>query len=230
MSPGEDKARALKMAARYLGLKGPDWQEPPAGMEALLEKAYAVVLEAAEFKHSLVRCPVTVEADGERQPAVVAFGPLPRVESRHLSRLLAGCRQGYALLATLGMELDLLLRRLMVTDPALAAATGACGSAWIEGSLDRLLAGEQKKLAAQGEYLTPRFSPGYGDAPLGMQPGLLALCGGEALGVRLTRGNLMVPEKSVSALMGITRRQAAAWPLGCAACGKRDCPFREEEA
>lgn len=230
MSGGEEKARALKMSARYLGLKGQKWREPDTGMEALLERAYALALETAAFKYRLVRCPVRVEPGGEGHEAMVAFGPLPKLASRHLARLLEGCAEGYALLATLGMGLDLAIRRLMVTDPALAAALGACGSALIEVSMDRVLRREGERLGAKGEFLTPRFSPGYGDVPLTLQPGLLALCGAGALGVRLTQGNLMVPEKSVSAVMGITRQGAAACPLGCGGCEKYDCPFREEEA
>ncbi|NLV58613.1 MAG: hypothetical protein GXY67_07565 [Clostridiales bacterium] len=226
----EDKGRALRMAARYLGLKGALWRNPETGMEALLEKAYQVALEAAEPRHCLVRCPVRVEeGEGEETPRVF-FGALPALPSRHLARLLAGCREGYALLATLGMKLDLTLRRLMVSDPALAAAAGACGSALIEVYIDGVLRLAQASLAAAGEHLTPRFSPGYGDVPLTVQPGLIALCKGSSLGVYVTQANQMIPEKSVSAVMGITREKANACLLGCSNCGKRDCPFREEEA
>lgn len=228
MISGEEKARALKMAARYLGLKGQSWRGPDAGMEALLERAYGVALEEAQPRHTLVRCAVKV-AGGEGE-ARVAFGPLPEVSSRQLARLLEGCEEGYALLATLGMGLDLAIRRLMVADAALGAALGAWGSALIEVYLDRVLDQEKERLRERGEFLTPRFSPGYGDAPLSMQPGLLALCGAGALGVRLTRRNLMVPEKSVSAVMGIIRRRAPASAASCALCWKTDCLFREEEA
>ncbi len=233
-SAAQEKALCLKRAARYLGLRpaaGPK-QMPNPEMQALLEKAYGLLMEVAEPKHHLVPCGVRVlraEPTGQGETDTVCFGELPPVQSRHLARLLAGCREGYGLLATLGMGLDLAVKRWMLMAPALGAALGACGSAYVDVYIDGVLRREEEQLGPQGRFLTPRFSPGYGDAPLSMQPGLLALCKAHALGVHLTKGNLMVPEKSVSAVMGITTSREEACRVQCKDCSKKDCQFREEE-
>lgn len=222
-----DRAATLPTAARYLGLPGKAAATPD--MAALLNKAYDEMLRTAIPNSRLVPCALTLSPQGH----TLRLGDLPPVESRSLHQLLAGCTRGYALLATLGMGLDLALRRLMVTDPALGTALGACGSAYIDVYIDKVLAGLEDTLQQQEAgplYLTQRFSPGYGDAPLSMQPALLRLCGAQALGVRLTQGNLMLPEKSVSALLGLTTDPARAWrrASGCTACGQKNCTYREE--
>ena len=46
------------------------------------------------------------------------------------------------------------------------------------------------------------------------------------LGITLTDGYLMVPTKSVTAVIGLGRQPAGCVPEGCEACEKRDCKFR----
>ncbi len=222
-APNGPKAPTLKTARRYLGLKGVAVTE----MEALLERAYATMLEAAAPKHSLVRCPVRAEGAAEPEGHILHFGDLPPVESADLCRLFEDCREGYALVGTLGMGVDMAIRRLTVTDPALAAAVAACGSAYIDVYIDEVVQAEARTLPP-GLHFTPRFSPGYGDAPLTMQGPLLGLLGGGRLGVRLTEASMMLPEKTVTALWGITAIPARACRSHCDTCTKIDCAFREE--
>ena len=220
----QKKARTLKVAARYLGLRGDACAEP--GMNALLNAVYARMREVCQPKHRLLRVGLLASPEtGE-----VHIDGLKPVISKGLCRLLAECREGYVLLATLGMDVDMAMRLLMVTDAAAGAALGACGSAYIDVYMDSVLRREAEALRVNGMALTPRFSPGYGDAPLTMQRDILALCGAKTLGVQLTRGGLMLPEKSVTAIMGITREGAQSCMHGCATCEKKDCQFREEEA
>jgi len=55
-----------------------------------------------------------------------------------------------------------------------------------------------------GETLVSRYSPGYGDFPLAAQRELLSLLDApRKVGVSLTDTLLMVPSKSVSAIIGI---------------------------
>ena len=212
--------KAVKTAARYLGLKG----EIGPDMELLLHSAYGRMLEAATPRHALCRQEAQVKPNGQGG-SLFCFGGLPPVESNALCRLFSGCREGCVLLATLGMGVDLLIRRLAVTDSALSLAVGACGSAFIDEYIDGVLRAEEAALAAKGLFFTPRFSPGYGDAPLSIQPALLALLGAGRLGVHLTEGLLMVPEKSVSAFVGITRQ-----PEQSGRCAGTGCAIREENA
>ena len=80
---------------------------------------------------------------------------------------------------------------------------------------------------APGEYLTPPFSPGYGDWDLAAQQTVLdRLQAPKRLGLSLTGGGMLVPEKSVTALVGISDRPEEACGQKCMRCRKTDCPFR----
>jgi cobalamin-dependent methionine synthase I len=64
---------------------------------------------------------------------------------------------------------------------------------------------EIHKELAEGESLTPRYSPGYGNFPLDAQRAILDLLDTpRKIGVSLTGTMLMVPSKSVSAVIGVT--------------------------
>lgn len=187
------KARALRDAARYLGIRG----KPAGEALAVLESAYPMAQEAA-LPRSLMRRAAMRACEGRLMIADVLAIP-----SLDLCRLFAGAREGLALAVTLGAPLDALVRRLMLTDPALGAAVGACASALVDEYIDGLLEEQSAALAAEGLRLSPRFSPGYGDAPLSCQGPLLSWLEARRIGISLTSGGLMLPEKSVTALMSL---------------------------
>ncbi len=79
----------------------------------------------------------------------------------------------------------------------------AIGSETADAVADKLhweiLSGLAKK---NGFGVTPRFSPGYGDWPVTVQKEFLKVCGGEQIGISTTPSSLMIPRKSVSAVLG----------------------------
>ena len=104
----------------------------------------------------------------------------------------------------------------------------AAAAAMIEEYCDRVCRELKAAYEAKGLYLRPRFSPGYGDFPLECQPYLLeCVDGGKQLGIRLTGGYLMMPSKSVTAVMGLGRT-----PCGCevkaVSLWKKDCAYRRQ--
>ena len=65
------------------------------------------------------------------------------------------------------------------------------------------------------------------DWDLGAQPLVLDLLQApKRLGLTLTAGGMLVPEKSVTALVGISDRKEEACGQKCMRCTKTDCPFR----
>ena len=187
------KARALRDAARYLGIRG----KPAGEALAVLESAYPMAQEAA-LPRGLMRRAAMRACEG-----CLMIADVLDIPSLDLCRLFAGAREGLALAVTLGAPLDALVRRLMLTDPALGAAVGACASALVDEYIDGLLEERNAALAAEGLRLSPRFSPGYGDAPLSCQGPLLSWLEARRIGISLTSGGLMLPEKSVTALMAL---------------------------
>lgn len=143
--------------------------------------------------------------DGWRSDAALRLSGLDLEGSRTLLRHISGCDSLYLACGTLGAGFDALHRRLSAVSGADALVLQALGAAAIEVWMDGVEDEIRRELPA-GESLAPRYSPGYGDFPLSAQRGLLALLDApRTVGVSLTDSLLMVPSKSVSAVIGVRR-------------------------
>lgn len=219
-------------AYRYLGLKG---AEPDAATARAVEEALDALDAAAEPRQISRRFPLRRDGDALEIEGL-------RIASRALARNLDGCAEVFVMAATLGMGPDRLIARAQAAGAmhravALQAAAAAMIEAWCDA-----VNGELREQARQrGMFLRPRFSPGYGDFALECQPGLFRLLGVQRnIGVTLTDTLLMIPTKSVTAVIGIAPRNDAcpedeaspldeASPRGCTACDRADCAYRAKE-
>lgn len=124
-------------------------------------------------------------------------------ESKALSLRLSGCRDVFLACGTLGAAYDAFHRRVSVKSGADALIVQAIGAAAVEKVMDSI----EDDICAElspGETLVARYSPGYADFPLSEQRTLLdALDASRKVGVSLTDDFLMVPSKSVSAVIGV---------------------------
>ena len=141
--------------------------------------------------------------------------------------MLADCRQAAVLACTLGAEFDALLRAEQARDMGKAAMLNACGSALVESGCDEV----EEKIAERfpGHFLTDRFSPGYGDLPLSLQPSICAALDTQRrLGVVVSDSYLMNPVKTVTAVIGLAEKPQMARIRGCAFCAMREtCALRK---
>lgn len=216
-----------KEALRYLGYQG---NEPDAQTWKLLEEA-AEELERASLPKSIYReydCKVSETEN------TVTIGELV-ISSKNLARNLRGCERVIILAATIGRGADMMIKKYSVTNLAKATVVQAAGASCIENYVDEVEEGIRKEALTRGLYLRPRFSPGYGDFALEHQKDIFAMleCS-KRIGITLTEGNLMMPSKSVTALIGLTREQssiAAAQAAmeqseKCRQCENTECEFR----
>ena len=128
---------------------------------------------------------------------------------------------------TLGPAADRLLRRWAAQSMAKAAVGQAVCAAW----LDQLCADYCQSLLAQageGAYLTPPFSPGYGDMPIAQTREICEVLSAQrAIGLTVSAGGVMIPRKSVTAVMGVSAVPVARRPSGCEGCAAREtCALR----
>ena len=202
---------------RYLGFSGGPLPE------AVLEQ-----LEAAERELLRVSVPRAVwrlfdrGADGE----LSGTGFVPAGED--IKEFLKDCDQVILMAATLGMEAETLLRRAQAKDMAMALILDAAAGAAVENVCDNLCADLAEAFAPR--FLTDRFSPGYGDLPLGQQEDLFRLLDiTRRIGVSLTESGLMLPQKSVTALIGVSSRPQSRRGRGCDGCAlSADCAYRKD--
>ena len=120
-----------------------------------------------------------------------------------LAKHMDGCGSAFLVCATIGAAFDAFQRRASVASGADALIVQAIGAALIEKFMDET-EDEIRKELAPGETLVSRYSPGYGTFPLAAQRTLFALLDAQIkVGVSLTDTLLMVPSKSVSAIIGV---------------------------
>lgn len=146
---------------------------------------------------------------------------------RTAAAMLASCSQAVLLCCTLGTEFDTMLRARQARDMAEAVILDACGSALVEAGCDAAQAELQQHFPDL--YLTDRFSPGYGDLPLTLQPLICtALDTQRRLGVYPTSSLLLNPGKSVTAIVGLSNQPQMARVLGCGYCSLAEtCSMRK---
>lgn len=201
----------LGQAARYMGAKdGGD-----ETLRALLERWAPPLRAAAAPRAVWLRAPIG------------ALGDL--WQGSDIQRHLAGCTEAMLLAVTLGPGADAQIRRAGVGDVAAGAASDALASVLAEQAADAAEARLRALAAAEGMYLTGRYSPGYGDWPIGVQPRIAALLDTpRRIGLCVTGTCLMLPRKSITAALGLSRTPVTGRRAGCAHCALRDkCEYRK---
>ncbi len=157
------------------------------------------------------------------------------VQSKSLYAHLTGCTRAALFAATLGPAPDLLLRRYAKTDITRAAVLQACAADLIESYCNEEEGAVAREAERQGFFILPRFSPGYGDFSLRHQKDMLGvLNSSKQIGLSLTESFMLVPTKSVTAVIGFTtkktnRSTGGCAPGGCAHCSALRCQFRRSK-
>ena len=123
------------------------------------------------------------------------------------------------LAATLGAGVDRELRRLAVGSTSAQVVFDACATTLAERVADAAEARLVALGSERGLYPNWRYSPGYGDFGLDQQAALLrCLDAQRQIGLTLTSSSLMVPTKSVTALIGLFATPQATRGRLCAKC------------
>lgn len=99
------------------------------------------------------------------------------------------------------------------------------GSATVENAMDRIQISLGKEMAATGENITNRYSPGYCEWALSGQRDLFVCIGDQPTGITIGDSCLMQPIKSVSGIIGIGKAVRKR-PYGCAVCNSVTCVYR----
>ncbi|MDR1375356.1 MAG: hypothetical protein LBJ45_00890 [Holosporaceae bacterium] len=133
---------------------------------------------------------------------------------------------------TLGIPVDQLLNRAQIRNMAYALVLDSCATAAIESVCDDLQNRLVTAYASQNKYLTNRYSPGYGNLQLSSQPQLLSLLDAERkIGVSVTQNFLLMPSKSVTAIIWASNFRQKTGRISCNVCGMRNrCYFKRMEA
>lgn len=207
-----------KEVYRYMGLHG---QTPDGELQRITEECIEELYKVAEPKHVYRIFALTRRSEKE-----LDFGFM-QVSSANLSKNLQDCEQVAVMAATLGAGVDRLLRRYEVTAIAKCVVLQAAAAALIESVCDVCQEEISRAATEKGYFLRPRFSPGYGDFDIGNQKAVIdVLQASKRIGLTLTDSCMMVPTKSVTAVIGLSKKAVKCHREGCESCTMEQCAYR----
>ena len=151
-----------------------------------------------------------------------------RFGGEDIEKHLEGCQCCVVFALTLGAGADGLMRTLESSDMPSAVVCDSLASVLTEQLCDE--AQEQIRAQYSGLYLTDRYSPGYGDLPLDTNRSVARLLDTQKrIGVSVTESCLLLPRKSVTAIIGISKTETKGHLAGCEHCKLYDkCTLRKE--
>ena len=143
--------------------------------------------------------------------------------------MLRDCGRCVLLAATVGSRVDGEIRRRQIRDMTGALIVDSAAGCAVENICEQFTEDLEQHCGAKGLYITDRFSPGYGDLPLSLQPDILRTLSAEkTIGLTVSSGLLMIPAKSVTALIGIADTPQPRRITGCAHCTMNTtCKYRK---
>ena len=228
--PGPDEHPKIDRAEvlRYLGYTGqeiePELSERIEGVIAGLERSIAPRGVRQVFAVNATG----LDADG--LPCIRLAGTAVELTGRDIFRHLKDASYCALLACTLGMDAERELRTLGSQQPLESAVYDAACSAYVEAAVEEMDAGVKAQASEFGLKGNWRFSCGYGDCPLDVQPTILAALNATRLiGLTVTTSNLMLPSKSVTAMIGLFEGEprSASSVRDCRYCRVRQsCAFR----
>lgn len=202
---------------RYMGCP-PDRADPAT--RALAEDCAAQVLQTVTPRWTYRVFDLDFEEGGVRMGGLLLPG-------EDLRTHLKGCERAALFCATLGAGADALIRRAESGDMARALALDCAAAAAVEEVCDRI----ELELQAlfPGCSFPFRYSPGYGDLPLTLQGDLLALLDApRRVGLTASASNILLPRKSVTAILGVAQSPIERKSRSCLGCPAHDsCQYRK---
>lgn len=210
-----------KEAVRYLGYKK---HAVDAQTLILIEEAFTEIQKINNNKYIFTIFDLNKKEDGKLQ-----FGNI-ETNSHNMKKALAGCDKVVLFAATLGTEIDRLQSRLSIINMAKAVVLQACAAAYLEQYCDECQRQIAEAVKAEGYYLRPRFSPGYGDFSIEYQKNIMQLLDcGKKIGLTVTDSCMLSPKKSITAVIGMSHTDEKCHQYGCEVCENTKCNFRRND-
>ena len=146
-----------------------------------------------------------------------------------MEQLLQGSTKVALLALTLSAGIDQLLNRYAIDNLSYALLLDAAASALVEKVADELQQEIEDTTCNDGLFCLPRFSPGYGDLSLDVQLELLAaLDATRRIGLTVNSNNILLPRKSITALIAMKPEKPLPLIGGdiCSGCqSDANCPY-----
>ena len=152
------------------------------------------------------------------------------MESKDIANHLAKSDKCVLMAASLGLEVDMRIAYYSKVNVTKSLILDACASTAIESLCDDIQELVRKEACDHGYNITSRFSPGYGDLPITLQkPITQVLRTYPKMGLTVNQSSIMLPRKSVTAIIGWQKEEVVTEIIKCKRCNKPNCSFRRAE-
>lgn len=162
----------------------------------------------------------------------IVKAPEPFVlKGQKVTKHLCQAQKVVIIAATIGEEVEEeISRRFQLGEYTLALLMDAACTTAVEQVADDMEKTIIYYIQKQGLVPRWRFSPGYGDWPLKAQRRMLELSKAESIGMKLTDSLMLMPRKSITAIIGLVAKKDAEEHnnRGCQNCDNLGCNFRSK--
>ena len=165
----------------------------------------------------------------KKNKGIIEFeGSNLKLESRDLYNVLKDCNKCILMAATIGLDIEKDIRKYSLTELTKGIIIDSCATTAIEEVCDMVQEEIQNNILEDEQHTTLRYSPGYGDLPIEKNKDILDLINGQKeIGLTITTNGIMIPRKSVIAIIGISDNKLSQVKKSCKNCNNKDtCKFK----
>ncbi|MGL5313001.1 MAG: vitamin B12 dependent-methionine synthase activation domain-containing protein [Peptostreptococcaceae bacterium] len=207
---------------RYLEYKGQDISD---NLEDTINKCIEITKEKINPRYTLRVYPISRTKEKE----VKIEGTNLVIVSEDIYNLLKGCDSCAIMATTLGIEIEKEIRKNSYSELTKSIVIDACATTAIEEICDIVQDNLKEELKEEGKYITNRYSPGYGDLPLEVNRDITnILNSSKEIGLTITEKGIMLPRKSVTAIIGISETKVGYSKKTCMNCSNYNkCKYQK---
>lgn len=164
-----------------------------------------------------------------KETEISFIGTVLEVESQDLYKVLKNSEKCIIIACTLGIAIEQKLKRCSHGNLEDAILYDAVSAAYIESYLDEVTLKLSKQYLKKGYHMTMRYSPGYGDLGLEVQPKIIDILQAQKrIGLTSNDDHLLIPRKSITAFIGLQQKPYINLKNRCDNCLIRNiCELRK---
>lgn len=147
-----------------------------------------------------------------------------------IKKCLEKCDKVYLLAVTLGFEMEKLINESKVFGVLNSVILDSIATAYVEQVCDKIEDEIYNECRNLNKGISFRYSPGYGDLPLNIQSDFIkVLDATRRIGLSVSSSDILIPRKSVTAIIGIKNNCTDRDKHECINCCNYDtCRFRKD--
>lgn len=211
-----------KEVLRYLGHKN---QEINGNIDRLIDETIKEAKELVNPKKVVARYKITINDTGVSLDNTNLI-----LTGEDIKNHLKYSKDIYIMAVTLGSAIEKKIAYYEKIDLTKAVILDSCATTAVEEFCDFIEEDIKKIAESEHKGITFRYSPGYGDLPIDIQKDFLdTLNATKTIGLTVSRHNLLMPRKSVTAIIGLIPKDKAINKRTCEVCSNyNNCKFRKE--